>query len=126
MKILVIDVGGTHVNVHRPGHKEPVKIPSGPTMTAKRMVGDVKKVAAEGTYSAVSIGYPGPVVHGRPVSEPCSLWGGWIGFDFTRAFGHRVKVVNGRAVGTGDIDLRGSRIEVCASDGEAELTSQYD
>ncbi|HLJ27605.1 MAG TPA: ROK family protein [Candidatus Angelobacter sp.] len=98
MKILVIDVGGTHVKVHRPGHKEPVKIPSGPTMTAKRMVRDVKKVAAEWKYSAVSIGYPGPVVQGRPVSEPYNLGGGWVGFDFTRAFGHHVKVVNDAAM----------------------------
>jgi len=98
MKILVIDVGGTHVKVHRPGHKEPVKIPSGPTMTAKKMVADVKKIVAEGTYAAVSIGYPGPVVHGRPVSEPCNLGGGWVGFDFTRAFGHRTKVVNDAAM----------------------------
>jgi len=46
------------VKVHRPGHKKPVKIPSGPTMTAKQMVADVKKVAAGWNYSAVSIGYP--------------------------------------------------------------------
>ena len=94
MNILVIDVGCAHVKVHRPGHKEPVKIPSGPAMTAKKMVADVKKVAAGWKYSAVSIGYPGPVVHGRPVSEPYNLGGGWVGFDFARPFGHRVKVVN--------------------------------
>lgn len=98
MKILVIDVGGTHVKVHRPGHMEPVKIPSGLTMTAKKMVADVKRIAAEWEYSAVSIGYPGPVVHGRPVSEPYNLGGGWVGFDFARAFGHRVKVVNDAAM----------------------------
>jgi hypothetical protein len=59
MKILVVAVGGTHVTVHRPGHEEPVKIPSGPKMTAKKMVEDVKKVAAGWKYSAASIGYPG-------------------------------------------------------------------
>jgi polyphosphate glucokinase len=75
-----------------------VKIPSGPKMTAKKMVADVKKVAAGWKYSAVSIGYPGPVVHGRPVSEPYNLGSGWVGFDFTRAFGHRVKVVNDAAM----------------------------
>jgi polyphosphate glucokinase len=98
MKILVIDVGGTHVKVHRPGHKKPVKIPSGPTMTANKMVAAVKNIAAEWQYSAVSIGYPGSVVHGRPVSEPYNLGPGWVGFDFTRAFGHRVKVVNDAAM----------------------------
>lgn len=97
-KILVIDVGGTHVKVHRPGYEDPVKIPSGRTMTAKRMVADVKKVASKWQYSAVSIGYPGSVVHGRPVSEPYNLGGGWVGFDFIRAFGHPVKVVNDAAM----------------------------
>ena len=98
MKILVVDVRGTHVKVHRPGHEEPVKIPSGPKMTAKQMVADVKKVAAGWKYSAASIGYPNSVVHGRPVSEPCNLGPGWVGFDFTRAFGQRVKVVNDAAM----------------------------
>jgi polyphosphate glucokinase len=97
-KVLVIDVGGTHVKVHRPGHKEPVKIPSGRTMTARRMVADVKKVGAQWQYSAVSIGYPGSVIHGRPVSEPHNLGGDWVGFDFNRAFGHPVKVVNDAAM----------------------------
>jgi polyphosphate glucokinase len=98
MKILVIDVGGTHVKVHRPGHKEPVKIPSGPKMTAKKMVADVKKVATGWTYSAVSMGYPGTVVHDRPVSEPYHLGGGWVGFNFRRAFGHPIKIVNDAAM----------------------------
>ncbi len=98
MKILVIDVGGTHVKVHRPGHKQPVKISSGTKMTAKKMVADVKKVSAGWKYSAVSIGYPGAVVHGRPVSEPYNLGRGWVGFDFRRAFGHHVKVVNDAAM----------------------------
>jgi len=62
------------------------------------MVADVKKVSAEWTYSAVSIGYPGAVVHDRPVSEPYHLGGGWVGFDFRRAFGHPVKIVNDAAM----------------------------
>jgi polyphosphate glucokinase len=98
MRVLVIDVGGTHVKVHRPGYKEPVKIPSGPTMTAKQMVADVKQVAARWKYSAVSIGYPGVVVHGRIVSAPYHLGRGWVGFDFARAFGCPVKVVNDAAM----------------------------
>jgi predicted NBD/HSP70 family sugar kinase len=94
MKILVIDVGGTYIKVHCPGHKKPVEIPSGPKMTARKMVADVKKLTDGWKYSAVSIGYPGPVVHGRPVSEPYHLGGGWVGFDFARAFGRRVKMIN--------------------------------
>ena len=98
MKIMVIDVGGTHVKVHRPGRSEPIKIPSGPKMTAKQMVAAVKKVAKDWKYDAVSIGYPSPVIHGRPFCEPYHLGGGWVGFDFARAFGHPVKVINDAAM----------------------------
>jgi polyphosphate glucokinase len=98
LNILVVDVGGTHVKVCATGHKEPLKIPSGPKMTARKMAAAVKKAAADWKYSAVSIGYPGPVVHGRPVSEPHNLAPGWVGFDFKRAFGHPVRIINDAAM----------------------------
>src|SRR5260370_36562764 len=97
-QILVIDVGGTNVKVLVTGQKEPVKIPSGPKMTARKMVNDVRKAAAGLDYSAVSIGYPGPVIHGRPLSEPHNLGGGWVGFDFQKAFGRPVKLTNDAAM----------------------------
>jgi polyphosphate glucokinase len=96
--ILVIDVGGTHVKVLVTGQKNPVKIPSGPKMTAKKMVKEVLNAAAGWDYSAVSIGYPGPVIHGRPLSEPHNLGGGWVGFDFQKAFGRPVKLTNDAAM----------------------------
>jgi len=67
---LVIDVGGTHVKVLATGQREPREIPSGKTMTAARMVQQVKGLAKDWNYEVVSIGYPGPVVHGRPLREP--------------------------------------------------------
>src|SRR2546428_4381807 len=70
MKILVIDVGGTHVKALATGHKEPIKIPSGSKMTPKEMVRDIRKAVAGWKYDAVSIGYPGAVLHGKPVAEP--------------------------------------------------------
>jgi polyphosphate glucokinase len=97
-KILVIDVGGTHVKVLVTGQKEPVKIPSGPKMTAGKMVKDVRKVAAGWEYAAVSIGYPGPVIHGRPLCDPHNLGSGWVGFDFKKAFGRPVKILNDAAM----------------------------
>jgi polyphosphate glucokinase len=97
-KILVIDVGGTHVKVLVTGHKEPVKIASGPKMTAGKMVKDVRKVTADWEYSAVSIGYPGPVIHGRPLCDPHNLGSGWVGFDFNKAFGRPVKILNDAAM----------------------------
>jgi polyphosphate glucokinase len=97
-KILVVDVGGTHIKVLATGQKEPVKIPSGPKMTAKKMVKKVRKATKDWNYSAVSIGYPGPVVHGRPLTDPHNLGGGWVGFDFRKAFGHPVRMVNDAAM----------------------------
>jgi polyphosphate glucokinase len=96
--ILVIDVGGTNVKVLATGQKEPVKIPSGPKMTAKKMVKAVREATASWEYSVVSIGYPGPVVHGHPLSEPHNLAGGWVGFDFRKVFGRPVKIVNDAAM----------------------------
>ena len=98
MKILVIDIGGTHVKVIATGHKKPVLIPSGPDLTPKKMVAAVRQATAGWDYSAVSIGYPGPVVHGRPVNDPHNLGRGWVGFDFKKAFGCPVKVINDAAM----------------------------
>ncbi|MFI5179569.1 MAG: ROK family protein [Vicinamibacterales bacterium] len=97
-RILVIDVGGTHVKLLATGHQTPIKIDSGPTMTAWQMVRLVRKAAAEWKYTAVSIGYPGPVAHGRPISNPKNLGGGWVGFDFRRAFGCPVRLINDAAM----------------------------
>ena len=96
--ILVVDVGGTNVKVRATGQKDTVKIPSGPQMTAGKMVKEVLKVSKDWKYDAVSIGYPGPVVHGRPLSEPHNLGGGWMGFDFKKAFKRPVKIVNDAAM----------------------------
>lgn len=96
--VLVIDVGGTHVKLLATGHRTPVKIPSGSQMTARKMVAAVKKAAADWNYSVVSIGYPGPVLQGKPVSEPHNLGAGWVGFDFEKAFGRPVKLVNDAAM----------------------------
>jgi polyphosphate glucokinase len=96
--ILVVDVGGTHVKVLATGQTEERKIPSGPKMTAREMVRDVKRVTKDWEYDAVSIGYPGPVVHGKPLREPYNLGGGWVGFNFAKAFGRPVKVINDAAM----------------------------
>src|SRR2546428_6063713 len=98
MRVLVVDVGGTHVKVLATGEKTPREFSSGPTLTAEQMVDGVKAVAAEWTSDAVSIGYPGPVLHGRPVAEPGPLGPGGVGFDYRKAFGCPVQVVNDAAM----------------------------
>ena len=96
MRVLVIDVGGTHVKVLATGHRQRVEFPSGRKMTPAKMVATVRAVGWR--YDAVSIGYPGAVVHGRPITEPRHLGSGWVGFDFKKAFGRPVKIVNDAAM----------------------------
>jgi len=98
MKILVIDVGGTNLKLGLTGRKEPVKVPSGAEMSAARMAAAVKKATHGWKYDAVSIGYPGPVVNGRPAQEPANLGAGWIRFDYKKAFGRPVRIVNDAAM----------------------------
>jgi len=99
MKILAIDVGGTHVKILARGRKQKREIVSGPKMTARQMVGRVKKLAQGWAYDVVSVGFPGPVLHNRPVAEPHNLGPGWMGFDFASAFGVPTKVINDAAIG---------------------------
>jgi len=98
MKVLVIDVGGTYIKVGTGAPDEFKKIPSGQDMTAERMAQDVKQATAGWAYDVVSIGYPGPVVNGRPALEPRNLGAGWVGFDYEKAFGRPVRLVNDAAM----------------------------
>jgi polyphosphate glucokinase len=96
--ILVIDVGGTHVKMLASGQKEPTKFASGPTMTVDSMVKQVKAATKDWKYDRISLGYPGPIINGRPLREPHNLGSGWVGFDFAKAFGCPVKLINDAAM----------------------------
>jgi polyphosphate glucokinase len=98
MNVLVVDVGGTHVKILATGQEERRQFPSGPALTAEQMVRGVKELAGDWKYDAVSIGYPGPVLHGRPVAEPHNLAAGWVGFHYGAAFGCPVKLINDAAM----------------------------
>jgi polyphosphate glucokinase len=97
-KVLVVDVGGTSVKILATGQNERRSFPSGPTLTPRQMVSGVKQLAQGWMYDVVSIGYPGPVLRGRPIAEPPHLGRGWVGFDFAAAFGRPVKVINDAAM----------------------------
>ncbi len=97
-RVLVVDVGGTNIKILATGQETRRKIPSGPTLTPQDMVTAVVKLADGWEYDVVSIGYPGPVVRGRPVAEPYNLAPGWVGFNFKGAFGCPVKVLNDAAM----------------------------
>ena len=98
MRILVLDVGGTHVKALATGRRTPIKIDSGPTLTPRQMVRSVTEATAAWSYDVVSIGYPGPVVRGRIATDPKNLGPGWRGFDFQRAFGKPVRILNDAAM----------------------------
>jgi len=98
MKVLVIDIGGTHVKFLATGQDTHRQFDSGPTLTPGRMATQVRKLASDWKYDRVSIGYPGPVLLGRPVTEPPNLGTGWVGFDFEAAFKRPVKLVNDAAM----------------------------
>ena len=96
-RVLVIDVGGSNVKVGT-ADQPALKIPSGKTMTAARMAAAVLKAVDGWEYDVVSIGFPGSVRSGKPSHEPHNLSGGWIRFDYKRAFGRPVKIVNDAAM----------------------------
>jgi predicted NBD/HSP70 family sugar kinase len=98
LKVLVVDVGGTNLKVLATGKRVPRKVSSGPNMTARQMVQEVQRLAADWPYEVVSLGYPGPVLNGGPLAEPKNLGDGWMGFDFEKAFGCPVKVINDAAM----------------------------
>src|SRR6266581_3230224 len=98
MNVLVIDIGGTHVKVLATGQDVDREFGSGPALTPRRMVSVVRKGVRDWKYDVVSIGYPGPVLQNRPVSEPWNLGKGWCGFNFARAFNRPVRLVNDAAM----------------------------
>ena len=97
-RVLVIDVGGTNIKLLATGQKDSRKIASGPSMTATKVVREVKNCAKDWIFNRVSFGYPGPVINGHPLREPHNLGGGWMKFNFREAFGCPVKVINDAAM----------------------------
>lgn len=98
MKVLVIDIGGTNVKMLASGQGQRTRFPSGPRLTPAQMVARVKKLAANWQYDAISLGVPGPVLLGQLIANPRNLGPGWVGFDFSAAFGVPVKLVNDAAM----------------------------
>ena len=98
MKVLVVDIGGTNVKILVSRQRTVRKFRSGPELTTKQLVAGVVKAAKGWAYDAVSIGYPGPVSRGTLLEEPKNLGASWVGFDFEKAFGCPVKVINDAAM----------------------------
>jgi hypothetical protein len=97
-KVLVIDVGGTHIKILATGQKMLRKVDSGPKMTARAMCAWVNEAAKDWPHDVATIGFPGPVVYGKPIREPFNLGKGWVGFDYRDALGCPVKMMNDAAI----------------------------
>lgn len=98
MNVLVIDIGGSHVKMLATGQTEPVRTDSSPELTPQLMVDAVKDATSHWEYEVITMGVPAPVVHGRVMSDPHNLAAGWVDFDFTRAFGKPVRIINDAAM----------------------------
>ncbi|QKC81130.1 ROK family protein [Mesorhizobium sp. NZP2077] len=92
--VLAIDIGGSHVKILTSAGGAERRDDSGPDLTPQQMVDKVKKLAEGLSYDVISMGYPGPVRHNKPVLDPKNLGKGWAGFDFAAQFGKPVKLVN--------------------------------
>ncbi|MEO5762060.1 MAG: ROK family protein [Vicinamibacteria bacterium] len=97
-RVLVLDVGGTNLKLRLAGDAEATKIPSGPKFTPRDLVAAVKKFTAGKTVDVVTMGFPAAIVDGKIGAEPVNLGSGWVGFDFAKALGKPVKLVNDAAM----------------------------
>src|SRR4030088_1315751 len=97
-RVLALDIGGSHVKMRVFGRRDMRQVESGPDLTPRQMVAHVHELTGDWTYDAVSIGYPGVVLHGKVVAEPHNLGPGWVGFDFRKAFGRPTHVLNDAAM----------------------------
>jgi predicted NBD/HSP70 family sugar kinase len=97
-RILVIDIGGEHVKFRIGPHGAIERFVSGPRMTPARMMRQLRKLTRGRQFDAVSMGYPGVVFHGRIAGEPHNLGRGWVGYNFARAFGKPLRIINDAAM----------------------------
>ncbi len=96
-KILVIDIGGTHVKLMI-SRREKRKFDSGTDLSPKQLIAGIKKTAEGWNYEAISIGFPAPVQKGRIAKDPKHLAEGWIGWDFKKSLGKPTRVMNDAAM----------------------------
>jgi len=97
-KVLVIDVGGTHIKLLATGQKVKREFASGPKLRPAEMTSKVNETVKDWDYDVISMGYPGPVVHGQPFREPHNLGPGWVRFDFKKALNRDVRIINDAAM----------------------------
>jgi hypothetical protein len=97
-KVLVIDVGGSHVKllISRNGKRK--KFDSGKGLTPRKMVAGIKKEIGDWKFDVIAIGFPSPIHKGRIAQDPKNLGKGWVGFNFRKALKKPVRVINDAAM----------------------------
>jgi len=98
MEILVIDIGGSHVKFAVWGRRRKLKFTSDDHPSAMQVVARILAETRDWKYNAVSVGFPGTVIHGRITRALGNLGKGWVGFDFERHFRQPVKIINDAAM----------------------------
>jgi predicted NBD/HSP70 family sugar kinase len=58
----------------------------------------VKQNVKDWEFNCISLGYPGPIINGHPLREPHNLGEGWMRFNFQKAFGCPVRIINDAAM----------------------------
>ena len=96
--ILVIDVGGSHVKLMISQRVKRKKFESGPEMGPRKFVTETKKLVKDWKYRAIAIGFPAPIKNGKIAAEPKNLGKGWVGFNFRKALGKPVRIINDAAM----------------------------
>jgi len=97
-RILVIDIGGSNVKLLISPRIKRRKFASGSALRPRQLVAESKKLVADWRHDAIAIGFPAPVVAGKVAAEPKNLGKGWVGFDFQKAFGKPVRIMNDAAM----------------------------
>ena len=98
MRVLVVDVGGTHVKLMHSGGPDARKFDSGDGFTPQQVVAGIKANTVDWTYDVITIGIPSPVLRGKVTEEPWNLGKGWVAFDWAAALGKPVRIINDAAM----------------------------
>ena len=96
-KILVVDIGGTHVKLMMQRHKHR-EFDSGSRMRPKDFVKRLKANTRDWKFDQISIGFPAPIRDGKIIRNAKHLGKGWLGFNFRKSMGKPVQVINDAAM----------------------------
>jgi glucose-6-phosphate isomerase len=96
-RVLVVDIGGTHVKLLM-SRRNQREFASGSRMRPEQLLTKLKKTARGWKFDVASIGFPAPVHKGRITGNPKHLGKGWVGFNFAKALGVPVRLINDAAM----------------------------